>query len=82
MSEITWYLSFPDCLSSLSIVLSSSNHVVANGKISFFFFFFFLLKNHKNLFSKFLEAGKSKIMVPTSLVYNEGRLSNMAEFLL
>ena len=36
-SEIIWYLSFSDWLVSLTIILSSPIHVVANGKISFFF---------------------------------------------
>ena len=37
MSEVIWFLSFSDWLISLSIIPSSSIHVVANGKISFFF---------------------------------------------
>ena len=40
-SEIIWYLSFFDCLTSLSIILSRSIHIAAKGKIFFFFFFFF-----------------------------------------
>ena len=32
MSEITWYLSFPDWLISLSIMFSRSIHTVAKGK--------------------------------------------------
>ena len=37
MSEIIGYLSFSDWLISLSVIHSSSIHVVADGKISFFF---------------------------------------------
>ena len=37
MSEIIWYLSFSDCLISLSIMFSRSVHTVAKGKIFFFF---------------------------------------------
>ena len=38
LSEIiTWYLSFYDWLTLLSIILSRSIHAVAKGKISFFF---------------------------------------------
>ncbi len=36
MNEIIWYLSFSDWFISLSIMLSSPIHVIANGKISFF----------------------------------------------
>ena len=36
MSEILWYLSFSAWLILLSIIHSTSIHVVANGKISFF----------------------------------------------
>ena len=37
MSEIIWYLSFSSFI-PLSILLSSSIHVVANGRTSFFFY--------------------------------------------
>ena len=37
MSEIIWYLSFSIWLISLSIIPSSSIHVVANGRICFFY---------------------------------------------
>ena len=37
VSEIIWYLSFSDWLTSLSIMLSRSIYSVANGKIYFFF---------------------------------------------
>ena len=33
MSEIAWYLSFSDCLSSLSMMFSKSFHIVTEGKI-------------------------------------------------
>ena len=39
MSDIIWYLSFFVWLTSLSVIISSSIHVTANGIISFFFFF-------------------------------------------
>ena len=50
MSEITWYLFFSNRLISLSIILSSSMHVIADGKISFSFsirFFFYYLFERK-----------------------------------
>ena len=37
ISEIIWYLSFSDWLTSLSIILSRSIHAVAEDKISLFF---------------------------------------------